>query len=114
MLCDSLFKHFNEVVSVEGEESAILELYIYTLLVLYFEDKNSNQIEKLFTASKDILYNLSKCPLEIIVSLQFMRGLIFEDHMLNESEKEYISSFIHYLSIYGDPRGRGNYSHQFS
>jgi len=35
MMCDSIFK---EVVSVEGEESVILELYIYTLLMLSFED----------------------------------------------------------------------------
>jgi len=42
MMCDSIFKHFNEVVSVEGDESGILELYIYTLLMFKFEDQNPN------------------------------------------------------------------------
>jgi hypothetical protein len=67
MMCaDSIF---NEVVSVDGEESAILELYIYTLLLCKFEEPNPNQVMKLFHSSKDILYNLAKCPLEIISML---------------------------------------------
>ncbi len=114
MLCDSIFKHFNEVVSVNGEESTILHLYIYTLLLCNQEDPFSNQIDKLFKSAKDILYNLAWCPLETIISLQFVRAMLSENELLHESEKDYLVSFIHYLSVYGDPRGRGNHSHQFS
>jgi hypothetical protein len=65
-------------------------------------------------ASKDILYTLANCPLEIVLSLKFVVGLIEEDSFLWETEKEYLSSFMYYLQIYGDPRGRGNYASKFS
>lgn len=102
-ICDYIYKHFNEVVSVDGHESAILELYIFSLLMYKFEDPTSNQIGKLLNASRDILYNLANCPLEIILSLKFVLGLLAEDEMIWESEKEYLSSFMYYLQIYGDP-----------
>ena len=39
--------------------------------------------------------------------------MYLENEVLYNSEKEYLTSLIHYLPLYGDPRGRGNYSTQY-
>lgn len=98
-----------DVKSVEGDESAIVEMYFYEIFLVLMDD----DIFKVLVKTRDALYNARKCPVELIVMVQFIYGVCFEKNTLVEAESSYLLALIHYLFIYGDPRGRGNVAHPF-
>jgi hypothetical protein len=109
MYIDSAFK---DVFSIEGDESAFLEIIQINNIILYVCDKFEDIIKNM-EKSREILFNLSKCPLEIISMMQTFAGLLFEKENIVESEKEYLMALIHYFVVLSDPRGRGAYSSNY-
>lgn len=109
MFLESAFK---DVYSIEGDESAFLEIMILYNIILYVCD-DFGEIYKNMEKTREILFNLAKCPLEIISVMQNFAGLLFEKDNIVESEKEYLMSMIHYFVVLSDPRGRGAYSSNY-
>lgn len=109
MFIESAFK---DVFTIEGEESAFLEILIIFNFVLYICDE-FDDIYKNMAKAREMLFNLNKCPLEIISIMQTFAGLLCEKDSIVESEKEYLMSMIHYFVITSDPRGRGAYSSNY-
>ena len=100
---------FKDVFSIEGEESALLEiLLIYNIMLLIsnkFDDVFKN-LEKW----REILFSITKWPLELISMMQLFAGILFEEQNMSESEREYLMSLIHYFVVMGDPRVKNIYS----
>ena len=101
-----------DVYSLEGDESAFLEIILVNNILLFISEKFED-IVKLMEKVRETLFSLSKCPLEIISVMQLFAGMLFEKENIIESEKEYLMSLIHYFNIVGDPRGRGTYSSNY-
>ena len=64
---------------------------------------------------RDFLHQALVCPPEIIVLAMTLTGLWQDlneemDQFPIESEKNYLAALIIAFQIYGDPRGRGNYT----
>ena len=107
---------FKDVYSIEGDESAFLEILIIHNIVLFVCNNNNKTFEDIYKnleKSREILFNLSKCPLEIISMMQTFAGILLEKENIVESEKEYLMALIHYFPVVSDPRGRGTYSSNY-
>ena len=61
-----------------------------------------------------MLFSMVRCPAEIMILFQTLVAMYFEDENLEEGEISYLLAFIKYISLYGDPRGRGIKSTTFS
>ena len=58
---------------------------------------------KYFLTCKELLANMVKCPLEILIMFQTVVGIFFEEDDVGESERSFLIAFLHYLQLYGDP-----------
>ena len=103
---------FKDVFSIEGEESAFLEILLINNIMLLISNKFDDVFKNL-EKSREILFNLTKWPLELISMMQLFAGILFEEQNMSESEREYLMALIHYFVVMGDPRGRGSYSSNF-
>ena len=101
-----------DVYSLEGDESAFLEIILINNILLFICEK-VDDIVKLMEKVRETLFSLTKCPLEVISVMQLFAGLLFERENIIESEKEYLMSIIHYFNVTSDPRGRGSYSSNY-
>lgn len=109
MFLESAFK---DVYSLEGDESALLEIILINSIMMFVSEK-FDEVYKNMETAREILFNLSKCPLEILSFMQMFAGLLWEKDNIIESEKEYLMSMIHYFVVMSDPRGRGAYSSNY-
>ena len=101
-----------DVYSLEGDESAFLEIILINNILLFTCDK-IDDIIKLMEKVRETMFSLTKWPLEVISVMQLFAGILFERDNIIESEKEYLMSIIHYFNVTSDPRGRGSYSSNY-
>jgi hypothetical protein len=67
--------------------------------IVLFVCRKFDDIYKNLEKGRDILFGLSKCPLEIISMMQTFAGVLFEKENIVESEKEYLLALIHYFPV---------------
>ena len=105
----------NEVYSVQGCEAVRMEALTHQCLMTLLLEQDADSSFKVLAKIRELLHQAFSCPPEIIVMCMTLTG-IFEDmneeidQFPIESEKNYIAAMIIAFQIYGDPRGRGNYS----
>ena len=104
-----------DVYSVHGSEQILIEALIYQCLMTIFHEQDIDGAVKIVTKIKTLLHKAQTCSPEIIVMCMTLTGLISEmasDIQLFpiETEKSYIAALILSFQMYGDPRGRGNYT----
>jgi len=68
---------------------------------------------------RDILFEALTCSPELIVMCQMLTGLFTDasdeqEQFPLESEKNYCAALICLIQVYGDPRGRGNYTSPYA
>ena len=105
----------NDVYSVQGCEAVLLEALTYQCLMTLMLEQDADSSFKVLQKVRDLLHSAFTCPPELIVMCMTLTGLFQDlteeiDAFPIESEKNYIAALIIAFQIYGDPRGRGNYS----
>lgn len=112
IVLESLFK---DVYSAYGSEQVLIEALIFQCLLTFFIEADQDSAFKILTKVRDLLQESLYCSPEIIVMCMMLTGLLYDvsDEIENfpiESEKNYLVAMVLAFQIYGDPRGRGNYS----
>jgi hypothetical protein len=106
ILClESLLKEF---YSTQGSETVLLEAYIFQIFQYIFIENDIDQGIKILCKIRDLLYNCFSCPPEIVIMVETVSAILFENRNQQESEVNYIMAMIGLNTLYGDPRGRGN------
>jgi hypothetical protein len=83
-----------------------------------FLEQDSDSSFKILAKVRDLLHQAFICPPELVMMSMTLMG-VWQDmneeieQFPIESEKHYIAALITAFQIYGDPRGRGNYSVPF-
>ena len=108
----------NEVYSVQGCEAVLLEALTQQCLMTLLLEQDADSSFKVLQKVRDLLHQAFLCPPELIVMCMTLTGLWQDmneemDQFPIESEKNYLAALIIAFQIYGDPRGRGNYSSPF-
>jgi hypothetical protein len=115
IVMESLLK---EVITVNGSEQVLLESLIYQALLIYFyKNGDSDELFKVLAKVRDALFTVTFCSPETIICIQILTGLYFEekrDQLSIEAEKSYLTAMICIFQLYGDPRGRGNFTMPYS
>lgn len=87
---------------------------MYDAIQIYFyKNGDSDELFKVLQKIRDALFLVSYCSPETLVMIQIITGLYFEekrDQTAIEAEKSYLTAMICFFQLYGDPRGRGNFS----
>ena len=107
MILESTLK---DVVSVEGDESVLLEALFYQVMLLRFFERDFDGAVKKLNQIHELMTGLAKCPQELVLAVELCIALHFEQKDRVESEKNYLIGLVHSFYLYGDPRGRGNSS----
>ncbi len=105
----------NEVYSVEGCEAVLLEALVHQCIMSLFLQQDADGSIKVLQKVRELLFSALTCPPEIVVMCMMLTGVWQDlneemDQFPIESEKNYLSALTIAFQIFGDPRGRGNYS----
>ena len=115
IVMESLLK---DVYTVNGSEQVLLESLVYQALLIYFyKNGESDELFKVLAKIRDLLFTVSFCSPETLILIQVLTGMYFEDkrdQLPVEAEKSYLTAFICIFHLYGDPRGRGNFTLPYS
>ena len=112
IVLESLLK---DVFSVQGCEQVLLEALIYQFMMTFFIESDQDSSQKILFKVRDLLHEAQVCSPEIIIMCMTLTGLFCDsseelDQFPIESEKNYLLAMVLGFQIFGDPRGRGNYS----
>ena len=93
----------------------LIDALIYQCLLAFFIEADQDSAFKVLTRIRDLLQEALFCSPEIIVMCMTLTGMLYDANeeielFPIESEKNYLAAMVLAFQIYGDPRGRGNYS----
>jgi hypothetical protein len=109
----SLEMLLSDIVTVDSEESVIIQSYIYLFIHNFYLENDIVMCKEIIYKIKDLMKNLLCYKLELLATLNLLEGLVIERKNYIECEEFYSKSLIYSLLTFGDPRGRGNFGNNF-